>query len=91
MKAAGFRKGDAPPDDIDAVRTSLARRIAMLINDWRGCPEPLCRRMRGCMAPRIRCTNARPVKADPERTARTLALVKRAMRESPARDEAEEG
>jgi len=43
------------------------------------------------MAPRIRCTNARPVKADPERTARMLALVKRAMREQPARDEAEEG
>jgi hypothetical protein len=91
MKAAGFRKDDAPHDNIDAMRTSLARRINMLINNWRGCPEPLCRRMSGCMAPRIRCTNAPPRKEDPERTARTMALVYRALRESPAREAAEEG
>ena len=88
MKAAGFRKDDAPPADIDAFRYALARRIAMFINDWRGCPEPLCKRMRGCMAPHSRCTNARPVKADPEALARTMALVHRTLREAIDRRDA---
>ncbi len=45
----------------DALRDSIARRIAMAINEWRGCKEPLCRRNRGCMAPNISCSNARPL------------------------------
>jgi hypothetical protein len=91
MKAAGFRKRDAPSAGIDAVRNAVARQIAMIINDWRGCPEPLCKRMRGCMAPHIRCTNARPAKADPEALARTIALVHRTLRELDDRRAAEEG
>jgi hypothetical protein len=89
MKAAGFRKDDEPPADIDAFRYALARRIHMFINDWRGCPEPSCRRMRGCMAPRNRCTNARPVKTDPEALARTMALVHRTLRQAVDRRDAE--
>jgi len=91
MKAAGFTGGDPVPKNIDVFRMRLARRIAMFINDWRGCPETLCRRQRGCMAPRIRCTNARPVKADPEALARTMALVHRTLREAVDRQDAEEG
>ena len=34
-----------------------AQQLHMEINDWIGCPEPLCKRMRGCMAPRVWCTN----------------------------------
>jgi len=91
MKAAGFRKDEEPPEDIDAFRYGLARRLAMIVNNWRGCPERLCRRMRGCMAPHIHCTNTPPVEATPEETARTMALVYRTMREAADKDAAEEG
>jgi hypothetical protein len=79
MKAAGFRNddGDAPPENIHAFRNAMARRIHMFINAWRGCPEGLCRRHRGCMAPNHRCTNAPPVKATAEESARAVAQVYR--------------
>ena len=60
MKAAGLDK-DEVPDDMDEVRNQMARRINMFVNEWEGCPEALCRRNRGCMAPNIDCTNARDV------------------------------
>ena len=91
MKAAGFRKDEEPPEDIDALRYALARRLTMIVNNWRGCPEPLCRRHRGCMAPHIHCANTLPAEATPEATARTLALVYRTMREAADKDAAEEG
>jgi hypothetical protein len=85
IRAASLVRGDDDPvpDDIDEFRLNLARRIAMLINDWRGCPEPLCPRHRGCMAPYIACSNARPrppvsdeqfarFKADFQRTLRAV-------------------
>jgi hypothetical protein len=56
LKALGI-DDDNPPKDIDEFHQALARRIAMFINNWRGCPELLCRRQRGCMAPRNICSN----------------------------------
>ena len=75
---------EEPPEDIDALRNELARRIAMLIGNrkgsWRSCKERLCRRARGCKAPRIHCTNAGPsAPVSPERLARTMALVRRTL------------
>jgi hypothetical protein len=64
LAAAGLTRrndDDRQPRDMDALRDSIARRIAMAINEWRGCKEPLCRRNRGCMAPNISCSNARPL------------------------------
>lgn len=29
----------------------------MFLNQWRGCPELLCQRHRGCMEPNIFCCN----------------------------------
>jgi hypothetical protein len=49
------------PEDQDQFRLEFARTIALFVNNWRGCPEMLCRRNRGCMAPNIGCTNAPPI------------------------------
>ncbi len=52
----------------DGSRLQLARQISMFLNTWHGCPEKLCRRQRGCMAPDSRCVNVpRP---SPEERAR---------------------
>jgi hypothetical protein len=77
LKAAGAGVA-LSHDDIDARRYALARRIAMGINDWHGCPEPVCRRARGCMAPRNRCSNLKPLPpSSPEETARAVAQFMR--------------
>ena len=55
LRAAGI--GHEPPDDIVEFRLTFARRLHMLVNRWHGCPEQICRRSRGCMAPRITCAN----------------------------------
>ena len=60
LKAAGL-DGDDVPDDADEFRNQLARRIVMFINAWHGCPELLCRRHRGCMAPSGDCSNLPPM------------------------------
>jgi hypothetical protein len=62
LKAAGL-DGDMP-DDMDEFRNRLARCIVMFINAWHGCPEPLCRRHQGCMAPNGQCTNLPPASAE---------------------------
>jgi hypothetical protein len=77
LRAAGIDPDAEPPPDMDAFRNQLARRIAMFINAWRGCKEPLCRRNRGCMAPDIHCANvARP---SPEQLARDWPRVQAAV------------
>ena len=60
LKAAGLDQDDAELD-IDAVRQRLARKINMFLNEWPGCPEPICQRMRGCMAPDDLCANVPPI------------------------------
>jgi hypothetical protein len=75
LKAAGI--DDTEPDDMDEIRLLLARRISMLRNHWRGCREPLCRRHRGCMAPRIVCANIPPLA--PEEEEQRLQEVKAAL------------
>ena len=66
LKAAGL-DGDDPPEDIDEFRYQFARRIYMFINDWHGCPELLCARNRGCMAPGNICANIPPPTDEMER------------------------
>ena len=57
LRAAGLDAGSDRAGDIDAIRNGIARRIHMYLNTWHGCPERLCRRNRGCMAPDNRCAN----------------------------------
>jgi hypothetical protein len=83
IRAAGLLRDDSDPapEDIDEFRNNLARRIAMLINDWHGCRESLCRRQRGCMAPRITCTNHKPgPPVSPDEHARFMADLQREVR-----------
>ena len=97
LKLAGFasrdQDGDAVPPDIDAFRYALARRIDIAINSWHGCPEGICRRVRGCMAPNNRCTNAPPPEPGPtgERRAKTAAMIQRALAERLAQDKEKAG
>ena len=77
LRAAGIYPDGEVPADMEVFRNQLARRIHMLINTWRGCPEPLCRRNRGCMAPHIECANIpRP---SPEQMARDWPKVQAAV------------
>ena len=88
IRAAGLvRSEDDPvPENIDEFRLNLARRIVMYVNDWHGCPQRLCRRQRGCMAPNIACTNAKPrPPASPEESARRIAEVQRLLRDAMQR------
>jgi hypothetical protein len=73
LKAAGLDDGNKP-DDMDEFRHRIARSIAMFLNEWHGCPEPLCQRHRGCMTPNCVCTNI-PQPSD-EEVARDWPLVK---------------
>ena len=65
LKAAGIDPEEVPADP-DEFRGRLARQIAMYLNTWRGCPELLCRRNRGCMAPNMRCSNVEELSPEEE-------------------------
>ena len=89
FEAAGLDAGDA--DDIHAFRLRLARRIYMIMNQWHGCREPLCRRFRGCMAPDGICTNLPPLAPEQEAAApEEIASVRAALCEAFARRDSEE-
>ncbi len=56
LKVAGLYDKE-PPEDADEFRYQFARMICMFVNEWHGCPELLCARNRGCMAPDSFCAN----------------------------------
>ncbi len=57
---------DHVPEDMDEFRYRLARLITMYVNEWHGCPQRLCRRNEGCMAPENRCSNVQYEPLTPE-------------------------
>jgi hypothetical protein len=62
----------------------------MAINTWKGCPEPSCRRERGCMAPNNVCANAPSSPQVSEKDlARTKAEFYRAVKEVAERNDAQ--
>ena len=66
LRAAGIDPDAEPPENMDAFRLQLARKIDMFLNEWHGCPQRICQRNRGCMAPDSYCTNAKPLPPDPD-------------------------
>jgi hypothetical protein len=85
-----------PPDNTDAFRFALARKLSMAVGDqqksWRACREPACRRSRACMAPRNTCANFKPPRRPltPDQEAGAMATLKRMLREKlDGRGEAE--
>lgn len=84
--AAGDEADDPVPQDIDAFRLELARRIGRFVADrkqyWRSCKQPACRRRRACMAPRVQCSNAPPLPPmSAEQTGRMMARIQRMLRQ----------
>ena len=87
LKAAGL-DGDEDWDslDMDDRRLRLARQIVMFMNEWTGCPEAICQRMRGCMAPDAYCANV-PQPTEEELEAawpQTLVTWRRALASAEA-------
>jgi len=81
------------PDDIEAFRAGLIRKIATILRDWRRCGEPSCRRARRCVSPRMSCARLAPARTlTPEREARAIASLQKMLRqraaECAAQDEA---
>jgi hypothetical protein len=44
------------PTTHEDMRAMMARRMALMADLWRGCPERLCKRHRYCVHPRAKCT-----------------------------------
>jgi hypothetical protein len=88
LRLAGLGDDDAEAASDDEQRLALARRILMAINRWRGCPEPICRRNRGCMAPDAACGNLPdPAPMSREEEARGVARGLRLLRRAAERAE----
>ena len=60
LKAAGIDE-EIYPEDIEAFRRQLTRRLAMFLDERHGCRELICKRNRGCMAPHNVCANHPPI------------------------------
>ncbi|MBI4275613.1 MAG: hypothetical protein HY659_13040 [Rhizobiales bacterium] len=72
--------GDDAPDDMDAFRDMLLRRIQTLTGKPRRCRELVCRRAKRCVGVDVRCFRdfpARPVSS--EQAAHRMAALRRAL------------
>ena len=49
-------KGKPDPQTHEDMRELMARRLTLMADRWRGCPERLCKRHRYCVKPRAKCT-----------------------------------
>ena len=80
LKAAGL-DDDNDELGIDDWRVRLARKISMWLNEWPGCPELICQRMRGCMAPAGDCANVPKVSEEElaREWPRVMVEVRRAL------------
>jgi hypothetical protein len=77
------RSPAAPPaesaPDTEALRYSLARKLMLIVSDWRSCPKRACKRRRGCAAPGLDChTPEREV--TPEQEEAAMAHFQRALK-----------
>ena len=93
LRAVGLSRDSPEPAVMtpDNIRDAMARRISMAINRWSGCREPLCKRMRGCMAPRILCSNPGEEKPMSDRaSARAKARLMRLFKAKAAQMKAAE-
>jgi hypothetical protein len=78
---------DPVPENIDAFRLELARRIATFLKMPRRCRAPICRRHKRCLDPTLRCQRDFPPRPmSPEQTAAMQAAVRRAVERRLARE-----
>src|SRR5579884_744246 len=95
-RASADADDDPPPEDMDACRLELARRIYRFVADrsyrWRTCPERACKRARACMTREGRCRNLEPPKrpASERDIARAQTWLRRALEQRLEQEEAEQ-
>ena len=82
---------DKMPEDINAFRGELLRRMNDILREWRSCDQPICRRARKCVAKNLACS-AKPSTMTPAQASRAQFLMKRALekRLAECRDEGDE-
>jgi hypothetical protein len=70
-----------PRSDTEALRYSLARKLMLIVSDWRRCPKPACKRHRGCAAPGLDCHTPEPPgrAKTPEQEDAAMAHFQRAL------------
>jgi hypothetical protein len=74
--------------DVEAIRYELARRLMLIVSDWRRCPKAACKRRRGCAAAGLDC---RMLDTGLEMTAEETAAVMADFRRALERRRAEIG
>lgn len=63
--AAALDAQQSPPTTHEELRAILARRVYLLADGWRDCPERVCRRHRYCVQPGAHCSTAPPPDLSP--------------------------
>jgi hypothetical protein len=72
--------GDPVPQDAAVFRLALARRMLTFLGLPRRCHEPVCRRLKRCAGPTMRCQRDFPAPpSTPEQDANNKAVLRRAL------------
>jgi len=73
--------GDDEPQDMEAFRWRMVRRINTFLGTWRACRRPACKRAQRCLAMRTACRAVPPMPPlAPEQQARVVADMHRRVR-----------
>jgi len=67
------------PQDVEAKREALVRKLNTFVGLYRECADPACRRHKRCVGPTWACDDLRKPEVSPERQARMLAELRRAL------------
>ena len=81
-------KARPDPTTHEDMREMMARRLTLMADRWRGCPERLCKRHRYCVKPRVKCTRY-PAPDPTPLTEEARAMYERIWRQMLAEREAE--
>ncbi len=96
-KSAGAKRvadpdRDPPPRDLDQLRYGLIRKANNMLETWRRCRVPLCRRSKRCLHADLACERDRPrLNLTPEEDARAASEMHRAIRRELERRGLEKG
>ncbi|HET7848417.1 MAG TPA: hypothetical protein VFL51_05075 [Pseudolabrys sp.] len=63
--AAALDAQQPPPTTHEELRAILARRVYLLVDGWRDCPESVCQRHRYCVQPGAHCSAVPPPDLSP--------------------------
>ena len=68
--------------DVEAIHYELARKLMLIVSDWRRCRRPECRRRRGCAETGLDCASPRRPEREmtPDQEAAMMADFQRALK-----------